>query len=121
MKMLIALLYAIKTMVVYWDNEYCLCSDLLYTFNGLISAPTAEEVPLPKEINGYDLIIYNNHVACITYEKQNFCDSFDILVKADIDDDNEATARLKMATWLIENVPEAKQWYIDSGYLVLED
>ena len=34
-----------------------------------------------------------------------------------IDNPNEATARLKMAIWLIKNVPEARQWYIDNGYL----
>ena len=84
-------------------------------------APTAEEVPLPI-LEDTSQIEYDWAFNCdrklIFFEKSLWTEKGkETLKRKKIDDFNEATARLKMAIWLIENVPEARQWYIDNGYL----
>lgn len=110
----------------FWDSEVCSCFDPLYMFGDLIPAPTAEEVPLPMIFK----IDNSNYCVSIDLERKCvFCNliGFDYYEKEVIFFGgnfgskfcrNEATARLQMATWLMENVPEAKQWYVDNGYLV---
>ena len=79
-------------------------------------APTAEEVPLPtvhmqaKTTRTVSYVSFNGIGVFWEYLSNEH-------IKLYIDNPNEATARLKMAIWLIENVPEARQWYIDNGYL----
>ena len=79
-------------------------------------APTAEEVPLPTKafrINGLLYFILCNRVE-VSFDTAEGNGDF---LYENCDNPNEATARLKMAIWLIENVPEARQWYIENGYL----
>lgn len=91
-----------------------------YTYLSL-SAPTVEEVPLPDYFrNNIDVsITCDRNYYYVIYTKENKkkkhqLDRFKYGLYAKF---NEATARLKMAIWLIENVPEARQWYVDNGYL----
>ena len=86
------------------------------SFGFYYPAPTAEEVPLPEQI------YYNDkHFKCVTWlglkatGYENFNDSLDFIGFSH--NPNEATARLQMALWLIENVGEARRWYIDNNYL----
>ena len=83
----------------------------------LFSAPTAEEVPLPKTINLAEnarSFLWFNKSGRAYYLLEGF-----VTHQADnvTPKDNEATVRLMMAIWLIENVPEAKQWYKKMGVL----
>jgi len=79
-----------------------------------IPAPTAEEVPLPWGeffTHGFTLASYPPNMAYEVPHASHF-------YRHDVGDSpNEATARLEMAIWLIENVPEARQWYVDNRYL----
>lgn len=83
------------------------------------SAPTAEEVPLPDELFYIESICHCIHfdIKWITFDnidiRSNKCAKSTALEC----NPNEATARLKMAIWLIENVPEARQWYVANGYM----
>lgn len=85
----------------------------LYT----IPAPTAEEVPLPfrsafKHGKGYYAVQISYWQVAFDTMKGFGKERHEIKI-----DPNEATARLKMAIWLIEKVPEARQWYVENGYL----
>ena len=79
-------------------------------------APTAEEVPLPtvhmqaKTTMTIAYVSFNGLGVFWEYQSNEHLELY-------INNPNEATARLKMAIWLIENVQEARQWYADNGYL----
>jgi len=88
----------------------------------LIPAYSVEEVPLPTggiTIEGKRSFpvtdLGDNAIKWVFYDKSERewleQDTYTII------DATEATARLKSAIWLIENEPEAKQWYTVSGYL----
>lgn len=83
-------------------------------------APTAEEVPLWTDANNNTHCLWVNNLG-IAYKHYSDIDFgiIDLKYHVSIFNNamNEATARLKMAIWLIGNVPEAKKWYIDNGYL----
>lgn len=87
-------------------------SEAAIFYDKVLFAPTAEEVPLP--FIGLTKSRLDIHFGYIEW-RQGVVYSHRIFV--DQDSFGEATARLKMAIWLIKNVPEAKQWYIDNGYL----
>jgi len=80
-------------------------------------APISEEVPLPDigfDINGdtYIVVVHRNYVIFTSIDNPNYD-----LYRKHICEPNEATARLKMAIWLAENVQQIRQWCIDNGYL----
>jgi len=81
-----------------------------------IPAPTAEEVPLPRKAFKIDGSLY--FILCnraeVTFDTVKGNGDF---IYENCFNPNEATARLKMAIWLIENVPEVRKWYVGSGYL----
>lgn len=82
-----------------------------------IPAPTAEEVPLPFRIEfKYEKGYYAVRISHwkVTFDTQGGYGKSRHEIKIA---PNEATARLKMAIWLIENVPEARQWYVENEYL----
>lgn len=92
-----------------WDSEAKMFYHKMYP------APTAEEVPLPEQI------YYNDrHFKLISWfglkatGYENFNDNLDFIAFSH--NPNEATSRLQMAIWLIENVEEAKRWYVDNGF-----
>ena len=93
-------------------TERPLYQEWLYEF----PAPTAEEVPLPTEavcINGLLYFILCNR-AEVTFDTVKGNGDF---IYENCFNPNEATARLKMAIWLIENVPEVRQWYVENNIL----
>jgi len=85
-------------------------------FPSTAPAPTVEEVPLPtvhmqaKTRMTISYVSFNGLGVFWEYQSNQHLELY-------INNPNEATTRLKMAIWLIENVPEARQWYIDNGYL----
>jgi hypothetical protein len=86
-------------------------------FPSTAPAPTAEEVPLPFRIEfKYEKGYYAVRISHwkVTFDTQGGYGKSRHEIKIA---PNEATARLKMAIWLIENVPEARQWYVENGYL----
>ena len=105
-------------------------------FNALYytPAPTCEEVPLPKEVGIWVKYgvkaqpdvegFFNIHKIQTHYDESviiygyQYFEEFSEVESFSFSELNEATARLKMAIWLIENMPEARQWYVDNGYLV---
>ena len=103
----------------YWAaNDYFGC-DPLYTFGEYFFAPTAEEVPLPtfldlKDCSRRTLLFFDSYGDPVYYagsvEKY-------AAPKGVSESRNEATVRLMTAIGVIRDVPEAKQWYINNGYL----
>ena len=102
-----------------WDSEVKLFYHKMYP------APIAEEVPLPDyfrdDINvsvtcdrNYYYVIYTKD----NKKKKHQLDRFKLGLYAKF---NEATARLKIAIWLIENVPEARAWYVKNNYIIEEE
>ena len=86
-------------------------------FPSTAPAPTVEEVPLPfDKIFKYEKGYYEVKISHWVVEFDT-SGGFGKSRQAIKTSPNEANARLKMAIWLIENVPEARQWYIDNGYL----
>lgn len=88
----------------------------------LCPAPTVEEVPLPigitfkiggtRPTNCFRARVYSNRIefsSNISSALTGHIVFYDTVV-------NEATARLKMVIWLIENIKEVKQWYKNKGY-----
>lgn len=93
-----------------------------YSDDEFISAPTAEEIPLPDIDTFYKLDIHISgdlRFLSLYGDQYNDSEIYYIEIKdknADIEI-NEATARLKMAIWLIENVPETRKWYVENGLI----
>lgn len=97
-------------------------SEAAIFYDKVLFAPTAEEVPLPFSVSfkhkehSYMLrqtnlyLALENTSAPVSYYDEYAC-NFSVVRP------NEASARLRMAIRIIEKIPEAKQWYIDNGYL----
>mgnify|MGYP001321879091 CR=1 FL=1 len=91
---------------------------------GHYPALTAEEVPFP-DTNSFayylktDISSGFKYTSLCEYHREHDEEMYVIEIENENMNFkiNEATARLKMAIWLIKNVPEARQWYIDNGYL----
>jgi len=110
------------------ENPICIIEEKGWQ-RELFSAYTAEEVPLPfwKRTNSpiigqYEIYMHNSGIqySRLILDDRGFVvdrESSPIISYKP----NEATARLKMALWLIENVPEAKKWYIKKGDLIKGD
>ena len=91
------------------------------SFGFYYPAPTAEEVPLPDYFrDNINISIKCDRDYCFAIylkkgkKKKHQLDRFRYGLYEKF---NEATARLQMAIWLIENVGEARRWYIDNNYL----
>ena len=82
-----------------------------------IPAPTAEEVPLPwkKSLNGKKISLFQagDGISVYDHVKQRTC----VSCSYDDEDKSRATIYLALAIWLIKNVPEARQWYVENGYM----
>lgn len=99
---------------------------VIYTpdFNKDYPAPTAEEVPLPDS-DSFDYYLKTDVSSGVRYlslferckEEDEELHCIEIVYKHKKFEINEATARLRMTIWLIENVEEAKEWYIKQGFL----
>jgi len=79
-------------------------------------APTAEEVPLPTvymQGKTSTTVSYVSFNGLGVFWKQDSNEYIELY----IDSPNEATARLKVAIQLNENVPKVRQWYVENGYL----
>jgi hypothetical protein len=101
----------------YGDRSFALTERPLYQeWLEEYPAPTAEEVPLPRKAFKIDGSLY--FILCnraeVTFDTVKGNGDF---IYENCFNPNEATARLKMAIWLIENVPEVRKWYVGSGYL----
>jgi len=80
-------------------------------------APTAEEVPLPYRkitVNGEELCIKCLPDRIIVFPEHQPKKRTSFFVE---NYKNEASMRYDVAIWLIKNVPEARQWYVENGYL----
>jgi len=82
----------------------------------LIPAPTVEEVPLPfgEVLEGKKISLYEDGQGIGVY---NLFQCHRVLSVAYRKHGNKATVHLAVARWLIRNIPKARQWYIDKGYL----
>jgi len=110
-----------------------------------ISAPLTSEIPLPDieiedEDTNYYCIVHPTHYCDIAKDEhggimrwvkhENGCSAVQQtgfkwgLIQENPGKlnsylKNEATARLKMVIWLVNNFPKARQWYIEKGYLLV--